>query len=188
MNRQTVRPGLILFVICLCAGLLLGVAHTLTEGAIETKKASVNEEAYREVLPQASALTKLELDYDQSEFGSIQEIYEAPEGYAVKVIGKGYAGDDIEIAVGIDKEGKVTGLSIISMSETPGLGAKAKEPAFCDQFIGKSTRTPLKVVKTGNAGESEIDALTGATKTSNGVTKAVNTVFSFYETYLKGRK
>ena len=72
------------------------------------------------------------------------------------------------MAVGVDKSGSITGVSIIQMSETSGLGANAKRESFRSQYIGKSGSVALR--KQGG----EIDALTGATVTSTAVTKGVN--------------
>lgn len=185
---QTAHLGLVLFLICFTAALLLSVCHELTEGAIESKKESVDQEALREVLPQASRLTKIDLEtlsYDKDAYATIEQVYEAPEGFAIKAVGSGYANDPIEMAVGIDREGKITGLAIISHSETPGLGARATEESFRSQFIGKSADTTLTVTKSGADSSTEIDALTGATRTSEGVTREVNLVLSFYTQYLK---
>jgi electron transport complex protein RnfG len=105
-------------------------------------------------------------------------------GYAFSVTTKGY-GSGLKLMVGIDTEGTITGLSIVDCSnETPGLGANSSKPEFYGQFAGKSGE--LTVVKGGNAGESEIDAITGATITSKAVTNAVNTVTEYFEENLKG--
>ena len=77
-------------------------------------------------------------------------------------------GGEISMAVGVDKSGAVTGVSIIQMSETSGLGANAQRESFRSQYVGKSGSVALK--KQGG----EIDALTGATVTSTAVTKGVN--------------
>ena len=77
-------------------------------------------------------------------------------------------GGPIEVTVGVDTHGTVTGLSVggSSFAETAGLGAKAKEPAFTDQFVGKTAPLTLKV---------DVDAISGATITSRAVTDGVNT-------------
>ncbi|MFR2465176.1 MAG: FMN-binding protein, partial [Clostridia bacterium] len=104
-------------------------------------------------------------------------------GVAMKVMGTGYGGD-MEMAVGIDADGNVTGVSIISHGETPGLGAKATEADFIDQYSGKNAKETLTVVK-GDAAENEISAISGATITSRGVTEGVNEALQYYTVYLK---
>ena len=66
-------------------------------------------------------------------------------------------------------DGKVTGVKIISSNETPGLGQNAAKPEFLNQYIGKE-------FEIGVAGDNEINAISGATMTSDGVTGAVNTL------------
>ena len=90
-------------------------------------------------------------------------------GKTATIVTKGYGGE-IEITVGVDTNGVVTGISVggSSFSETAGLGARAKEAWFAEQYIGKSS--PIALAKDGG----EIDAITSATITSRAVTTAVN--------------
>lgn len=177
-----IKMGLVLLAICACAGLLLGIAYESTADMIAQKKEAVNQAAYQRVLPDAGELSSQEVVEEESD---ILEVYASEKGYAIKVLAKGYAGDDLELAVGINKEGTVTGVQIISHAETPGLGAKATEAAFLDQYVEKSTENELIVTKTGAIQDNEIDAITGATKTTNGVTKGVNRAFEYFNSYLK---
>ena len=185
-SNEILFLGLTLFLICAIAGLLLGVTYENTRDKIEAKKDAVTKAAYQKVLPIGdAALTETALPEEYQ--GGVQEVFRAEGvGYAIRAIGKGYAGDDIELAVGISEEGNIVGVTIISHSETPGLGAKASEPEFLSQFSGCSTTQTLTVVKNGAAGAGEIDAVSGATKTSVGVTAAVNEVCRFYNEYLQG--
>lgn len=97
-------------------------------------------------------------------------------GHVVKADGQGYA-DKIELLVGLDAQGNhITGLFILEQKETPGLGAKILEDGWRGQFIEKSTSDTLTVVKGGGAKEDEIDAISGATISSDSVTGIVNTV------------
>ena len=70
-------------------------------------------------------------------------------------------------------EGTITGVELLEISDTPGLGMKATEPAFKDQYKDKTVEE-FTVTKTGSASDSEINAISGATITSNAVTNAVN--------------
>ena len=72
---------------------------------------------------------------------------------------------------GVDIDGKVTGVNILSHSETAGLGAKAAETSFRDKFVGLVNGITVSKDK---AGENSIDAITGATITSRAVVNAVN--------------
>ena len=145
-----------LFVICFVVALGLSALNYVTEPIItqltETKKA----EAMQSVLPDCE-LTKLnDSVYVGMENGEVK-------GYAVNVVTPEGYGGDIELIVGFDADFNVTGVEYISMSETPGLGSRAKEEPFASQFDGKPARD-----------FSEIQAITGATVTSKAVNGAIN--------------
>ena len=76
--------------------------------------------------------------------------------------------------VGISMEGKLTGMKVVSHSETPGLGANATNESFQNQFKDKPTEEALTVIKVGSAGDSEVQAITGSTITTQAVTDGVN--------------
>ena len=94
-------------------------------------------------------------------------------GYVVLVTSSEGYGGDIQIAVGMDTDYKITGLSFLTLNETAGLGMEADTDAFKQQFIGKSV-DQFTYTKTGSTQDSEIDALSGATITTSAVTNAVN--------------
>lgn len=185
-KNAILKMGFVLLFVCAAAGLLLGIVYESTKDLIADKKESVNQAAYQKVLPDAGTLTPLEVAAERQE--EILEVYRSEKGYAIKVLTKGYAGDDLEMAVGIDQNGMVTGVKVISHAETPGLGAKAAEEDFLEQYKEKTAAADLIVTKTGAASDTEIDAITGATKTSNGVTDGVNMAFAYYNEYLKGEE
>lgn len=97
----------------------------------------------------------------------------ATVGYVVTVTAKdGYSGD-IKFSVGILADGTVNGISMLSISETAGLGMRAKEDSFTGLFVHKKVDS-FKVTKTGATADNEIDALSGSTITSKAVTNGVN--------------
>ena len=93
-------------------------------------------------------------------------------GVAIEGSGKGYGGP-VGVMVGIGADGKLTGIGITSHSETPGLGARATEPAFCEQFAGMEWASAKTV--------GDIDAISGATITSGAVVDAVNQATAVFE-------
>ena len=116
--------------------------------------------------------------------GDIQVVAEAEDGSVLGYLitassTEGYNGL-VQISVGITSEGNLTGLGFLSISETPGLGMKAKEPEFKDQFNGKPVAT-FSVTKTAPASDAEIQAISGATFTSKATTGAVNAAVYFVE-------
>ena len=95
---------------------------------------------------------------------------------------EGYGGD-IQITVGITADGTISGVAFLSISETAGLGMKATEPSFYNQYVNKKA-DKFVVSKDGGDGE-QIDALSGATITSRAVTGAVNTALGYYQNAFK---
>jgi electron transport complex protein RnfG len=87
----------------------------------------------------------------------------------------GYAGP-IDVMVGVGAEGILTGISIMTHTETPGLGAKIVEPEFTDQFEGLGLSEDLKVQKDGGT----IDSVSGATLSSRGVATAITEALKFF--------
>ena len=166
LDWATLRLAVILFAFAAVVAIALGLVNKITQERIETFAAEKAAAAMRAVLP-ADSYTAV-TDSAGGKIDLVKEIYDAGgKGWVVMVAPSGFGGT-IEMAVGVDKSGAVTGVSIVSMSETSGLGANAKRESFRSQYIGKSGSVALK--KQGG----EIDALTGATVTSTAVTKGVN--------------
>lgn len=161
------KLALTLLVISAVVSGLLGLTNYVTADKIAAINADKTAASMEEVLP-AEQYTKLDYPATGSQTG-VAAVYQADDkGYVVEVTPSGFGGT-IDMVVGVDMTGAVTGVSIISMSETSGLGANASKDSFRSQFVGKSGT--LAVSKDGG----EIDALTGATITSRAVTSGVNT-------------
>lgn len=175
MNGKDVRSILVtavsLFLICaVAAGLLAGV-NQVTAPTIAANNAAAADRARSEVLPEADGFTE-QTAPDGTVYYTAEKGGETV-GYVFTTAAKGYGGD-VEIMTGVDAEGKVTGVSILSIEETPGLGMNAKKDSFRDQYKGKSGE--LAVNKDGG----EIVAITSATITSRAVTNAVNQALALY--------
>lgn len=172
---QIIKVGIILFLITGISALILAAANNVTAPIIAENDRIKQENAMRKVMPEADAENGFEeLAYIDEET-NISKVFLAKKsgetcGYAVISAPTGYNGA-VSMVVGIDLEGKVTGVDITSQSETPGLGAKCVEPEFIEQFTGKTEG--VEVVKS-SAKENEIDAITSATITSKAVTLGVN--------------
>ncbi len=179
-----------LLIITVAAGLILGLVYGVTKGPIEQQTLKKETEARQSVLPQAQEFVPLDtaaLAVDEDTYGIINDVYEGTAGgqvvgYTMSVTTKGYS-PDLNLTVGMDQDGVITGVTIGSHSETPGLGANATKPDFLVQYVGADG--PLAVVKTPTGTTGEITAITGATITSTAVTDAVNLCEDFYNDYLK---
>ena len=188
VKRLKQLPGyLALVIITLVAALALGATYTLTEERILEQSVLAAQNARVQVMPEAEAFEEI-----PSENEKIDEVYEALKGgqaigYVLKTTVNGYGGE-IEIVAGFAPDGTITGISVggANFKETPGLGAKSKDKAFTDRFVGKTA--PVSVVKAGKtAGENDIDAIASATVTSNAVAGGVNIMAEYVsEKFISG--
>lgn len=179
--KDIFRLGAILFVICAVASLMLSLTNNITAPVIEQRNIQANNESRQEVLQVAEEFSEVkDVNGDL-----IEEVYQGTKGgevvgYTIKTTPKGYGGK-VEVMVGISNDGKISGVKIGNHSETPGLGSKSADPSFKDQYNGKSTKTPLNIVKGNASNENDIVAISGATITSKAVTAGVNAAMDVYE-------
>ncbi|MBM6826456.1 RnfABCDGE type electron transport complex subunit G [Mordavella massiliensis] len=191
MNK-IIKNTIILTVITLVSGLLLGLAYEVTKDPIAQSEENAKREAWQAVFPDASEDAFEQIDVDQDIAASvikdlgisatIDEVCTVDGGDTGYVItatdGEGYGGD-IQVTVGITADGTVSGVSFLSISETAGLGMKATEPSFYEQYVGVQAEQ-FYVSKDGGQGEP-IDALSGATITTRAVTGAVNAALGYFQ-------
>lgn len=184
--KDILKLGVTLFVICAVAALVLGITNNITSPVIEERNIQASNKSRQIVLSDAEEFKQLEgINSD-----IVVEVYEGLKGgdvigYTIKTSPKGYGGA-VEVMVGISTDGKITGVDIGNHSETPGLGSKASEPAFKDQYLDKGVANSLLVVKGSVNNDNEIYAISGATITSNGVTSGVNAAMKIYNEKLSG--
>lgn len=176
--KEIIIPAVSLFVICLVVTALLAVTNKFTQPRIEKLAADTENKTKAEVLSSADSFSEAQT-YELQ--GVQYEYYEGlasgeKAGYVISTSAKGYGGD-IDVMVGIGNDGRVTGVSILSISETAGLGMNAKNDSFLSQFNGLSGE--IGVAK-NNAKDNDIQALTGATITSKAMVQAVNTALQIY--------
>lgn len=181
--KEIIKTALSLFLICaVAAGLLAGI-NTITAPAIAENNLKKADEARKTVIPEATAFEER-----ASADGSIFHIALKDSeqiGYVFTTSANGYGGE-IKVMTGISIDGAITDISIISINETPGLGMKAKNESFLNQYSGKSDK--LSVTKNSSASENEIVAITSATISSNAVTNAVNQALDMYKQIVSGEE
>ena len=211
--KSLFKDALILFIITLVAGVTLGFVYELTKEARDEQAVIKQNNAYKAVFEKCeefkdvdmSSITFEEMSVDAiaglsdslSEAGYSSSVVTVDGvaqflsgtntyGYVVTVTAKEGYGGDIQFTVGFDMEGTVTGVSMLSISETAGLGMKAKEAEFLNQYVGKSGGS-FVVNKDNSAGAAnEIDAISGATVTTRAVTKGVNAAYITVTQILNG--
>ena len=180
--KYIIKLTVTLFVTCVVVAALLGLVDNVTrdkiaainwENTVAAMKAVVADPdatTFSDALENTEAMSAAAL----AGGGTLDSVYEvqvggASAGYAIKVVASGSQGN-IEMMVGVDGEGAVTGVSIVDNAETAGIGSKVMENqnGVLDQFIGKSAAHGTLAVGTN------VDAITGATVSSKGVTAGVN--------------
>ena len=162
------RLTLVLLTITLVTSLLLGLTDYITRDRIREINIGKTADAMREVLP-ADEYAPAEYTGSDSLVTGVYRAFSGGKagGYVVEVAPGGFGGA-INMVVGVDLNGSVTGVSITGMTETSGLGTGANDAGFRAQYIGGNGG--FAVNKDGGG----IDALTGATITSRAVTNGVN--------------
>ena len=168
--KEYLVPTITLFVICFIATLLLGMTNSVTAPIIEKLALETEKKSRQIVFSQAVSFGEAEISDDGTSIAAALDEAGSIIGYVVVNSAKGYGGD-ISVMTGVDTEGKVTGVNILSHAETAGLGANATSESFRSQFVNLIAGITVSKDK---AGENSIDALTGATITSRAVTQAVN--------------
>ena len=164
--KDKIKPTLVLTVICVVAALLLTFFYELTKERIAEQK----ELKFSSSVEALFGKTDSRLLDTNFGFDEIKAIAVTPDGKtAVQVCTDGYSKDGINILVGIDENGAVSGIEFVSLGETPGLGSKVRDiSSFREQFYGRS------------AVSDELDAVSGATYSSNGMENAVNTAIEVF--------
>ena len=201
MNTKIMKDAAMLTIITLIAGLLLGLVYEVTKNPIKVQQALTKQKSFQAVFTDAAQFQDLnDFDVDSAlqvlsqagyEQESIDEAVEALAdngnilGYVMQVTtSEGYGGD-ITFSLGIRLDGTVNGYEILRISETAGLGMKAKDASFKDQYANKNVDS-FVYTKTGATSENQIDAISGATITTNAITNGVNAGIAYFDSIAKG--
>lgn len=201
-KSSLIKDAVILCLITLISGLLLGMVHYITKEPIALAEEKAKNEAYQKVCPDAASFA----DSFEEELLRAEEILSAASyvsnttvdacltgtdsngrvvGYVVlSTCSKSYGGD-VSIATGFDESGVVTGIEVLELKDTPGLGMKAEDKDFRNQYTGVDTEY-YTVTKTGASAVGEVDAISSATITSKAFTNAVNGAKVFISECIKG--
>ena len=182
MKKSVLIP---ILAILLCGALLLGVS-CLTSGMYLDNSRELHLKDLQTLLPGAAEFTVEPYD---GEDANIISVHKADMGYVIETNTYGYAGP-ITVLVGVNKEGKVTGIVVRDMEETPGLGANALTDAdFLAQFLNKTGSFAIGTAgadafsgATGEEATGEeiyVDGITGATVTSKAVARCVNSAVAY---------
>jgi electron transport complex protein RnfG len=188
-SRRSSSLEMIVSVVIVCALSAGGLALTyaVTKGRIAEQDRLASEKALKAAIPGATvfeSVGSVDLAKAQAAAGEVPVygVYSAGAGsqevgWGIKVGPRGYGGP-ITMVVGLDRNGKVVGVSIVTMNETPGLGSQIVEkPGFLTQFIGVDSANAEADVK-------KLDMITGASKSSRGVRHGVEAAAAIYDAVL----
>lgn len=197
-KKSMIKDALILFAITLAAGLLLGFVYDVTKEPIAQQKAKAKAQACKNVFAAAETFEPmLSEDGPTAYFMAgkdsnvdIDEVMQALDstgqlmGYVITVTDHEGYGGDIQFSMGVALDGTLNGISLLSISETAGLGMKAGD-VLVPQFTNKKVES-FTYTKSGSMSDSEIDAISGATITTNAVVNGVNSGLLFFNSVLTG--
>ena len=203
LKQRIPKPVIALVLIALFSGVALSGVYSMTRGTIEAHEDAAKAAAYGTVVPEAvsfehdeaadAAIQALDGQVYGTKFGKayVNEAFVAKDaagntvGYALSVTsGDGYDGN-VTLSLGLDATGKVLGIAFTELTETPGMGMLADEPAFKGQFADRQV-TQFVHNKGGVTGDNVIDAISGASTTSGAVVNAVNAGLDFFHSVMQG--
>jgi Na+-translocating ferredoxin:NAD+ oxidoreductase subunit G len=181
-----VRLALFLALIAGISGVGLSYVNGLTNPLIEKQMLKEKNESMREVYPDGDKVVEESATYLAANTDPVLKelsvAYKAdkPAGVLYLVQTKGYSGP-ISLLIGFDiATQKITAIKVLSQTETPGLGAKAKDAAFQNRYKNKMAAIALEVTKTPPVKENQIQAITASTITTRAVTVGVNRAREHY--------
>lgn len=166
--NEIIKPVLVLVCICLVVTALLAYINSVTSPIIAKAEKEKTEQAMSEVLCEADGFEKLEIENLPDR---VTEVYTATNGvgYVFMLTTKGYGGD-MKLICGMNAEGVIEQCKTLSHAETSGLGSKTAEDPYRNQYCKKSADTL-----------SQVDAITGATISSNAYKNAIEDAFKAYD-------
>ncbi len=181
-KSKIIKDAIALFAITLVSGLCLGFVYNITKEPIALAEEQAKQESYQAVFPQAASFeSREEINTALAAWGAdgaeVTEVLEAVDGsgaalgYVVSVTATEGYGGGISLSLGVDLEGTITGLEVLSMSETAGLGAKCTTDEFKSQFAG--------IQKDQIVMNEDFDQISSATITSEAIEKGVNGALGF---------
>lgn len=160
------RIGGTLLLICAVVALVLSFVNTVTQEKIAQNETEQKRTAMVELFG-SDKIEYTELDRLESDGERVEAIYRVAEdgstvGYSVLVLSPGFGGD-VQLMVAVTADKSVIGVKIVSMSETPGLGTRVDDADYLSQYAGV----------TAGLSASEVDMISGATKSSKAVLNGV---------------
>lgn len=171
MLNKSIKLGATLLIVCAVAALVLAFTNNLTKDVIEEQIKAANAESVKDIFGSDVSIEELSKDELSSYKGKVKGLMDVfivndgsgnLIGHAIKGETSGYKGG-LNVLTGIDKDGNILGVRVISHQETSGIGTKALTEEHLGKFVGLSTNE-----------EVSPDGVSGATRTSDGIISGVN--------------
>ncbi len=175
-NNSIIKPAIILTVICLATALALALTNELTKGPIEDQIRLRAIQAKQQVLPDAETFEEKTFEPEEGDEGETFTYFEGLDGsgnvvgYVFSNSTPGYGGD-VNVDVGVDEEGIITGVLPLELNETPGIGTKVADPVWLEQFVGLADS--ISAVSEPS-GENEVSGISGSTISTGAFLNSVN--------------
>lgn len=180
--KEMLKLGFVLAAFAAVACVALALVNNVTAPAIAAVKAGKLSSGFVEVFSDADSFKEVkDFNYTSSSAVSVEGMFAAIKGgkisgVVVKVTGPTY--DKATVILGISSDKLITGMKILEISDTPGFGQRAAEPAFYTQFAGKSAESAF-------VPKEDFDAISGATITTNGFSAILKEATSAGLSYLE---
>ena len=172
--KENVVPALVLVIICLVVTAALAFTYGVASPIIAENEKATADAARAQVLPEGNDFTL----YEGELVDGVAECYTADNGAGIAVTSTyGSFGGTLTSMVGIDKNGKITGVTVTGHADTPGLGTKAMEVDYLANNYNGLDSAEAESIKD----DANVDAITGATISSNAVYQCVREALAQYE-------
>ena len=170
--KEYYYPVIILTAICLATTFLLAVTYAIAKPVIDRNQAAAADATRAELLASADSFTQADItEFASSSDGKAQvcDVYTADNGSgAVMTVKTTSFGGELTMMVGMDADGKITGVKVTDHADTPGVGTKDQDPEYLAQYQGMDALTSEDVKK-----EAGFSFITGASVSGTAIHKGV---------------
>ena len=176
MKKETLMPPIVLTAICVIVSALMVIAYNFTyvdnTGVMTEQLSAGCEEVFGageyHILLEKDTGKKTPVTFGTDGVKAV--ITDGREKCLIELEQDGYAKDGLHLLIGIDTDGRIKGISFLSIGETPGVGTKVQQESFLSQLIGYGTDTD----------DASIDGVTAATFSSKGMKAACRKAVELY--------
>ncbi len=176
------KPTIVLTCVTTIIATLLVFAHELTY--VDTSGIITDKLMNSCIETMGEGDFSIVVDWQEAGFGigkpdNVEKMIQKSDGsIAFEIITDGYSKKGIDLLIAMNSDGSIKAISVVTLGETPGLGTKVQNESFLTQYQGKFGE--LTVVKKAPSSDNEVQAVTGATYSSKGVTEAANIAIDVY--------